>query len=63
MYHMSAYDHIILIRTYTGNQHTVHTAYMSLANQIDSQVVNGPEKSVAMRKLLESLDAAMRASG
>lgn len=36
--------------------------FESLAINIDENVPNGPEKSVALRKLLEAKDAAVRAS-
>lgn len=34
----------------------------ALAEQLDQALPDGPEKSVALRKLLESKDAAVRAS-
>jgi len=46
----------------TGNQSMVMNAYSGLANNMDSQLRAGPEKSVALRKLLESFDAAMRSA-
>lgn len=36
--------------------------FSDLAWQIESNLPNGPEKSVALRKLLESKDAAVRAA-
>lgn len=33
-----------------------------LATELDRDLPNGPEKSVALRKLLEAKDAAVRAS-
>lgn len=36
--------------------------FAALAEQLDQALPDGPEKSVALRKLLESKDAAVRAS-
>lgn len=36
--------------------------FAELAEWLDAELPNGPEKSVALRKLLESKDAAVRAS-
>ena len=40
----------------------VSSSFEELAVEIDEYIPNGPEKSVALRKLLESKDAAVRAS-
>lgn len=40
----------------------VASTFEDLAEEIDQHIPNGPEKSVALRKLLESKDAAVRAS-
>lgn len=36
--------------------------FAALATDLDETLPNGPEKSVALRKLLESKDAAVRAA-
>lgn len=36
--------------------------FCELAQQLDQELADGPEKSVALRKLLESKDAAVRAA-
>lgn len=40
----------------------VSQVFHTLAETIDSELPDGPEKSVALRKLLESKDAAVRAA-
>jgi hypothetical protein len=40
----------------------VSKAFYFLARQMDAELPNGPEKSVALRKLLEGKDAAVRAA-
>lgn len=40
----------------------VSKTFCNVAKEIDLNIPNGPEKSVALRKLLESKDAAVRAS-
>lgn len=61
IYHMNPNDYIQKnIFAYTGNQQQVHQLYQRFANELDNMLYSGPEKSVAMRKLLESFDAAMR---
>jgi hypothetical protein len=40
----------------------VSQPFFVLASHIDETLPNGPEKSVALRKLLESKDAAVRAA-
>ncbi|TWT57711.1 hypothetical protein KOR42_10750 [Thalassoglobus neptunius] len=40
----------------------VSMPFHSLATTICSSIPNGPERSVALRKLLESKDAAVRAA-
>lgn len=39
----------------------VSALFAHLAEDLDDQLPDGPEKSVALRKLLESKDAAVRA--
>ena len=36
--------------------------FAELASDIDAELPNGPEKSTALRKLLEAKDAAVRAA-
>ena len=36
--------------------------FVQLAHEIEAELPHGPEKSVALRKLLESKDAAVRAA-
>lgn len=60
-FHLKPSDYIHKhISAYTGNQQQVHQYYKTMANDLELALYNGPEKSVAMRKLLESFDAAMR---
>ena len=40
----------------------VSMPFSQLAHHIDETLANGPEKSTALRKLLESKDAAVRAA-
>ncbi len=40
----------------------VSQAFAFLANEVDTKLPNGPEKSTALRKLLEAKDAAVRAA-
>ena len=40
----------------------VSQPYHALAMTLDEELPDGPEKSVALRKLLESKDAAVRAA-
>lgn len=40
----------------------VSAAFANLAEWVDDEVPNGPEKTVALRKLLEGKDAAVRAA-
>lgn len=51
-----AYDHL---PTKLGK---ISAPFCSLAWDLESDLPNGPEKSVALRKLLESKDAAVRAA-
>lgn len=51
-----AYDHLPL------NLQEVSAPFCALAVQIENTLPRGPEKSVALRKLLESKDAAVRAA-
>jgi len=55
-------EYFELPRPVSGNQYTVQLAYYQLSNHMNSLLIEGPEKSVALRKLLESFDAAMRAA-
>lgn len=41
---------------------SVSRRFQQLAMQIEVELPNGPEKSVALRKLLEAKDAAVRAA-
>ena len=40
----------------------VSKLFHALADTLDAQLPDGPEKSVALRKLLESKDAAVRSA-
>lgn len=40
---------------------TISKPFSELAHKLDKTVINGPEKTVAFRKLLESKDCAVRA--
>ena len=40
----------------------VSSGFAALAADLDDRLPDGPEKSVALRKLLESKDAAVRAA-
>lgn len=40
----------------------ISSSFFDLADQIDNQLPDGPEKSVALRKLLEAKDAAVRSA-
>lgn len=44
------------------NLQEVSVYFHQLAHDLDALLPNGPEKSVALRKLLESKDAAVRAA-
>ena len=46
----------------TRSMRDVSERFFSLAHALDDILPNGPEKSVALRKLLESKDAAVRAA-
>ena len=46
---------------FNQQQHSLQMQYQSFAYNLDN-IRSGPEKSVALRKLLESFDAAMRAA-
>jgi hypothetical protein len=50
-----AYGHLPM------NLQSVSREFHVLANWIEESLPDGPEKTVAMRKLLESKDAAVRA--
>ena len=50
------YDHL------PENLAAVSKPFYDLAHDIDHTLPGGPEKSVALRKLLESKDAAVRAA-
>lgn len=50
-----SYDHL------SGDARTVSAMFAEMAELVDSTLDDGREKSVAMRKLLESKDAAVRA--
>jgi len=43
-------------------QREISKEFFALALSLDEDLLDGPEKSVALRKLLESKDAAVRAS-
>ncbi len=49
------FDHLRLELAMVSKQ------FWHLANELDNILENGPEKSVALRKLLEAKDAAVRA--
>ena len=60
-FHLKPSDYIYNnLSAYTGNQQQVHQYYKTMANDLELALYDGPEKSVAMRKLLESFDAAIR---
>lgn len=44
-----------------GDALTMETLYLTMANELADRLPAGPEKTVAMRKLLESKDCAVRA--
>ncbi len=50
-----AYDHL------PAELQAVSKPFSDLAQHIDENVVQGPERTVALRKLLEAKDAAVRA--
>jgi hypothetical protein len=58
--------HPILIYFAAGHlktpQRQVAELFGDLARHLDSELPDGPEKSVALRKLLEGKDAAVRSS-
>lgn len=45
-----------------GDQRNISSVFCTLANQIEAILPPGPEKSTALRKLLEAKDAAVRSS-
>lgn len=47
---------------YVHHQASVQPMYLKLAQNLDDILEDDPEKTVALRKLLESFDAAMRAA-
>lgn len=49
------YDHL------PAHLQTVSMPFSNLAHEIDRIVPSGPERTVALRKLLEAKDAAVRA--
>jgi hypothetical protein len=56
-----------ILRFFNAAHLPAHLAVVSvpfgeLARHLDQALENGPEKSVALRKLLESKDAAVRAA-
>lgn len=62
-HHKNAFDYIVdNVQYTTGQQSSIRSCYQTLAYSLETQLISGPEKSVAMRKLLESYDAAMRSS-
>lgn len=50
------YDHL------PNNLHATSRPFKQLADELERVLPHGPEKSVALRKLLESKDAAVRAA-
>ena len=52
----STYSHL------EGRAKLVSATYASLARELDQTLPDGSEKSVALRKLLESKDAAVRST-
>jgi hypothetical protein len=48
--------------TYTETQKLAQSLYLHLAQGLEQDLEPGPEKATALRKLLESFDAAMRAA-
>lgn len=51
-----AYDHLSSV------QYEVSKKFSDLANELNSVLPDGTEKSIMLRKLLEAKDAAVRAS-